>query len=217
MTLEQFELRDQHLVLHPGKAIFWKEKKALLLADVHFGKVSHFRKNGIAVPQQVMYATYAKIHRLIQDFHVKRVIFLGDLFHSDYNDEWHKLGTFVKAHGKIKFELISGNHDILAQREYEKYNMLVRDEPYIDPPFVLTHHPLEEPIEPFYNLAGHIHPGIRLVGKANQSARLPCYYFGEKQGILPAFGKFTGLAIIKPKKVDTVFGIVDEKRIISFE
>ena len=76
----------------------------------------------------------------------------------------------------------------------------------VEAPFIFTHEPLE--IEhKLYNLAGHIHPGVRLKGKGNQQHRLPCFYFGKKSGILPAFGSFTGLATIKVKKENRVFVI----------
>ena len=62
-----------------------------------------------------------------------------------------------------------------------------------------------------YNLSGHLHPGVNLRGKARQSVTLPCFYFGEQAGLLPAFGTFTGIARIQPKKNDKVFAIVEDK------
>ena len=50
--LHSFSFQGQTLILHPAKAIFWKEKSRLLLADVHLGKAGHFRKVGIPVPQR---------------------------------------------------------------------------------------------------------------------------------------------------------------------
>jgi uncharacterized protein len=40
---------------------------------------------------------------------------------------------------------------------------------------------------------------------------LPCFYFGQRQALLPAFGVFTGLAKIRPLKNDKVFVIVEGK------
>jgi len=61
-----------------------------------------------------------------------------------------------------------------------------------------------------YNLIGHIHPGVQLKGSAKQSIKLPCFYFGVQQGILPAFGAFTGLTALKVKKNYRVFVIVEK-------
>ncbi len=44
------ELLCEKVTLLPEKAIWFKERKLLLLADLHFGKINHFRKSGIPVP-----------------------------------------------------------------------------------------------------------------------------------------------------------------------
>ena len=216
MKFTSVKVKEQTFLLHPLKAVYWVEEKALLLADFHLGKASHFRKNGIAVPQQVTYSNYAKFNRLLKAFPLERVIFLGDLFHSDHNEEWEKFGALIRGYNQFNFSLISGNHDIMARKEYEKFNITVFDEPYTIGPLLLSHHPMDEVPATYYNLAGHVHPSIRLRGKARQSLRLPCFYFSDYNGLLPAFGKFTGTAIIRPKKTDQVFAPVSDQEIMAF-
>ena len=50
---------------------------------------------------------------------------------------------------------------------------------------------------------------MRLRGKGRQNMKLPCFYFGERYGIMPAFGNFTGTAIIPIKEGDQVFGLTE--------
>jgi metallophosphoesterase superfamily enzyme len=76
---------------------------------------------------------------------------------------------------------------------------------------ILSHEPLEQIAPGMLNICGHIHPGVRLVGKARQSIRIPCFFQTGSCLILPAFGNFTGLAIVKPKAEDKVWGITGEK------
>lgn len=216
MKFTSIQIMEQTFLLHPLKAMYWVEEKALLVADFHLGKASHFRKNGIAVPQQVAYSNYAKFNRLLKAFPMERIIFLGDLFHSDHNEDWEKFGALIKGYGQYYFSLISGNHDIMARREYDKFNIQVLDEPYAIGAFLLSHHPMNEVPETYYNLAGHVHPSIKLRGKARQSLRLPCFYFSDQNGLLPAFGKFTGTAIIRPKKTDQIFAPVSDSEIMAF-
>jgi hypothetical protein len=40
--------------------------------------------------------------------------------------------------------------------------------------------------------------------------RLPCFHFGASVGILPAFGDFTGLAIVDAEEGDSVYAIADD-------
>jgi metallophosphoesterase superfamily enzyme len=77
-------------------------------------------------------------------------------------------------------------------------------------PFLLSHHPMEAVPADRYNLAGHIHPGIRLSGLGRQRLRLPCFWFGKEQGLLPAFGSLTGTAPIEALAEDQVFVVTDE-------
>jgi len=204
------EVFGEKLELHPQKALFWRKKGILFLADLHLGKINHFRKSGIAVPPKANEKNLEVIVDLIHITKPERVICLGDLFHSYYNPEWEVFGELVKHFVKISFELVLGNHDIMSEQQYVRKGIVVHDSLRIDP-FIFTHHPLTETDARLYNLSGHLHPGVNLRGKARQSVTLPCFYFGENSGLLPAFGAFTGLARIRPKKNDKVFVIVEEK------
>ena len=147
---------------------------------------------------------------LIQQVKPERVVCLGDLFHSYYNPEWEVFGEVIKHFGHISFELVMGNHDVMSDLQYERKGIRVYDELMLGN-FILTHHPMEDVAPGYYNLAGHIHPGVCLYGRGKQSVTLPCFYFGRQQALLPAFGVFTGLAKIKPMKEDKVFVILEDK------
>jgi uncharacterized protein len=64
----------------------------------------------------------------------------------------------------------------------------------------------------FYNLCGHLHPSVQIHGKAKQSFRVDCFYFGKNQGILPAFGNFTGRSKMSVNKnEDKIFAIAENE------
>ena len=62
-----------------------------------------------------------------------------------------------------------------------------------------------------FTFSGHVHPGIKLNGVARQELSFPCFYFSKDHAILPAFGHFTGLYKIKPKRTDKVFALMENK------
>jgi metallophosphoesterase superfamily enzyme len=64
MSLE-VEVQGELLSLLPEKAIYWKSRKALLIADLHLGKAGHFRKHGIAVPGRVEQNNLCRLSGLI--------------------------------------------------------------------------------------------------------------------------------------------------------
>jgi DNA ligase-associated metallophosphoesterase len=197
--------------LLPQKAVWLKQQKILLLADLHFGKINHFRKSGIPVPAAANNKNTELLISLLQDTKPDRVIFLGDLFHSHYNEEWEVLGQIRKHFLNCSFELVLGNHDILSTLQYERNKMKCYANELREGDFILTHEPMPEVPVGLYNLSGHFHPGVKLRGPGKQTVMLPCFYFGRNQGILPAFGSFTGMARIMPKKEDRVFVIAEDK------
>lgn len=177
----------------------------LLVADVHLGKVSHFRKHGSAIPAHVAYQNLEKLTDVVNELSPKTVCFLGDLFHSELNQEWDDFTKWAE-YTAATIILVAGNHDIIAPDKYLALGIQVVPSLDIEG-FSLTHHPIEQ--ENYFNIAGHIHPGVRLQGLARQSVELPCFFKSEKQLILPAFGTFTGKYILKPTETDEVYALVE--------
>ena len=83
----------------------------------------------------------------------------------------------------------------------------VVDEPLLEYGFALCHHPRAR--ADVYVLAGHLHPCVSLGGRAFDHLRLPCFWFGDAVGVLPAFGAFTGMHPIRPAGSERVFAVAD--------
>lgn len=205
--ITEHKVCEHSLQLLPEKAIYWRKKNTLIMGDLHLGKAGHFRKSGIPISERVHAQDVLAIEKLIDRFKPIRVIFLGDLFHSDYNQSWEPFKRWMEERKTIHFQLILGNHDILSPEKYSVKNLEVLDQ-LEEAPFTFTHEPSATP---YYNIAGHIHPAIRMKGRGRQSVKLPCFYFGTKGAILPAFGAFTGTAALKAKKGDQIFAIADNQ------
>ena len=205
------EFEGFSLVFLPEKALWIKELSTLLIADLHFGKAAHFRKSGIPIPEPIHEIDLLKLRTLHQTLRPTHTYFLGDLFHSDWNEQWESLNAFLTELKATQFHLIKGNHDVLSPTAYQQSILKIHKQPYALESFILSHEPLGEVFSGMLNLCGHIHPGVRLVGKARQSVRIPCFYQSGAQLILPAFGNFTGLALVEPKANDKVWGITGEK------
>ncbi len=203
-------LKKQRLLLLPEKAIFWPQQSTLIVADLHLGKAGHFRKHGLAVPAHVHATDLQCLAGLIARTKVRNVIFLGDLFHSEANSEWHSFSEWLDSFKEVKFILVEGNHDILPIQAYLSVGFQLFQELRIGP-FSFTHEKSEN--TGAYNFSGHIHPGIKLYGQAKQGIRLPCFYFARNYAYLPAFGAFTGIHPIRKRKEDKVFAIADGRLI----
>lgn len=204
-----FYLLEEELVFLPQKAIWFPKHQTLLVSDTHLGKGAHFRKAGIAIPQILAQEELARLSDLISELNPQKMIFLGDLFHSEMNNDCDWFVLWRELHQKIEMILVKGNHDILPESFYQKVHLKVVNSFFVGK-FKLMHEPPKSPDEN-YIIAGHIHPGVRLKGKARQGVTLPCFYFGAQFAVLPAFGKFTGKALMKIQTNDRIFAIAGEQ------
>ncbi len=204
----QIEFQGQTLILLPERAIFKPDEQLLIIADVHLGKAGHFRKHGISIPAASQDGDYQKLKDLIEKMHPQKVYFLGDLFHSSYNSDWHVFASLIECCEDIEFTLVKGNHDIIDYRLFDGLKIHVVDKHIEDDHFIYSHKPLTHIPEGKLNMAGHIHPGIALYGLGKQSIKLPCFHLQDgNQLILPAFGVLTGLYMMS-RNADTKIYIV---------
>lgn len=209
--MQKTDVRGETLWLHPEKGVFWERESILMVADLHLGKGAHFRKAGIAVPMGVTQQNFARLDNMLADFKPERVLLLGDIFHSDYNHIWEQFKAFLAARPEVSFELVPGNHDILSETDYADSALKVQPCYFVSPPFSFTHYPLStaEMDPELYNFSGHLHPAVYLANGQGNKLKLPCFYLGKEQAILPAFGEFTGTAKVDVKDGDQVFVLAD--------
>jgi len=213
-----FNFRDQHLWLSSERVIFWEDEKALILSDSHFGKTGHFRKAGMPVPQHVFLEDLQRLFNVLQFYKPEQLIAVGDLFHSRSNKEHLLFEKWRNDFSQLEISLVKGNHDILHRDWYLKAKINVyTDDILRKNVFAFTHDHAD--IEKYaqhadaYFLTGHLHPGIFIRGRSRQSLSFPCFYFNSQFAVLPAFSKFSGLALINKQKTDNVFAIVNDELI----
>jgi DNA ligase-associated metallophosphoesterase len=179
---------------------------------LHLGKTGHFRKSGIAVPVNLYIDDLQQLSAQINYFKPKSIIYVGDLFHSIANLEHEAFIKWRKNFQFIEMHLVKGNHDILKTVDYAQMNLIVHEQSFSINEFCFIHDIVDrEDDESKYIFSGHFHPGIQMKGSGKQFLKFSCFYFNEGFGILPAFGKFTGLAIVEPKPGDAIFAIVNQK------
>jgi DNA ligase-associated metallophosphoesterase len=196
------QVKGEQLMLLPERAVYWPARRILLIADAHLGKAMHFRKLGVAAPAALEHGDLARIAALLTRHEPEELVILGDLFHSDHNTAWDGFKALRHAFPHIVFTLVTGNHDILDPSRYAEACLECTPE-RIAGPFRFTHHP--DPKAGAYNMAGHVHPAVTLVGAGRQSLVLPCFQFRRNAALLPAFGRFTGGYRIAPVASDRVF------------
>lgn len=209
MKLELFHTSIEFSSL---KCIHLEEAESLICADIHIGKSGHFRRNGIGLPSMLNKNNFWNLSVLFERHNPKDFIVLGDMVHSAENHEWDDFADFLDNYPGINRILIRGNHEMYGDEQYEKLGFRVLPVlHYRD--MILTHEPMTEIPQDKLNVCGHVHPAIKLLGNANQSLRLPCFWIRQNQLVLPAFGEFTGMHAVRPKSGDRVIAVADQNLI----
>lgn len=206
------EIANETLHLLPERALYWPRTKTLFIADPHFGKDATFRAHAIPLPHGTTNAELDRLTQALDHTGAEKLIILGDLLHAAKGREPAVLDTVTAwraQHRDLAIYLVRGNHDRHAGDPPAAWQMELVDGPTPGPHWVLNHEPLEP--ETGYALVGHLHPAVQLTGKGRQSLKLPCFWFGAKCGVLPAFSAFVDHFTIRPRQGEQVFVVTDNQ------
>jgi DNA ligase-associated metallophosphoesterase len=196
--------------LLPEGAAYLDTRRWLVVADVHFGKAAAFRAAGVPVPHGTTRETLARLDSAVARTRPAAIVFLGDLFHAA---ESHARGTLETLrrwradHAALEMVLVEGNHDRRAGPPPAELAIRCEQEPWRVDGLALCHHPRF--VAGAHALAGHLHPAVRISGRADDSVRLPCFWLREGLTVLPAFGSFTGGARVDREAGDRVIALAD--------
>jgi metallophosphoesterase superfamily enzyme len=111
------------------------------------------------------------------------------------------LSSFMSQIG-IPVHLVSGNHDA----KIRELPCGMESHPFMDRGNLrIIHDPDDAETGPLLHLAGHWHPVAKIRDGKRTSLRLPAFLLRQGTLVLPAFGSFTGGAVIHPDKGDRIF------------
>lgn len=179
----------------PEGALWWAERRTLLVADLHLEKGSAFARRGRLLPPYDSAATIGRLAALLRRRAAERVVCLGDSFHDA--EAAARLGAAELASLRAltaarDWVWIAGNHDpappaALGGRVAEELVL---------GPLLLRHAAEAGPVAG--EVSGHYHP------KASVRHRLGrftgrCFVADGRRVILPAFGAYAGgLDVLDP-------------------
>jgi DNA ligase-associated metallophosphoesterase len=177
------------LELRPSGALLFQEIATLAVADLHLGKALHFSAAGLFLPPQEAEATLEKLESEAQATDARRIVLLGDAFHSARltaePDALPRMVERISRWGEPVFVL--GNHDRPLARALEALGCALCEQWRVGP-VRLRHEPdvLGGP-----QIFGHLHPCARVATRAGKQRRA-CFAVGRDHIVMPAFGALTG-------------------------
>ena len=197
----EISLCEHRLTPLPEGALWWAAEKTLIVSDLHLEKGASYAMRGQFLPPYDSHATLARASRLIDALKPTCVVSLGDSFHTpnsaDHLDE-ASCQAIRELTARVDWVWVEGNHDPdppqhlggRAAKELRLGRLTLR----------------HEPTGALGEVAGHMHPCAKLVGRAGKALRRRCFVTNGQSLILPAMGAFTGGFNILDQAYDPLLG-----------
>lgn len=169
-------------------ALYWRERQALIVADLHFEKASAYAARGQMLPPYDSRATLDALEAAITATAPHEIWCLGDSFHDMGASDRMSGDTrerLARLTGARRWTWITGNHDPLPSPSLGGETI---EEVRING-VILRHEARGGEVEP--EISGHFHPKWRLSLRGRSVSRR-CFVLGASKLIIPAFGALTG-------------------------
>lgn len=165
-------------------ALLFKEKKLLIIADLHIGIESELRQNGLQVPSQTKLMENRLIS-ILTKHKVKSLILLGDVKHTipssthqEQTDVKHFLDTIASY---CTVHILPGNHDGNIDRLLPSNIQLHPSDGVVFEEIGLTHGhrtPSHEIMQCEQVIIGHSHPTVMLMDRLGYRTFEQCWLRG---------------------------------------
>ncbi|WP_312797910.1 ligase-associated DNA damage response endonuclease PdeM [Tianweitania sp.] len=184
----RIRIEGQEALCDRSGALWFADHSLLVVSDLHLEKGSAFARRGSFLPPYDTATTLLRLAVAIEHYQPKVVVSLGDSFHDGWGSERMpdpfraQLADLQKGRD---WYWITGNHDPDAPKgvcgesvtEIALAGLIFRHEPTL--------------VSIAGEIAGHLHPGARIVQRG-RSVRRRCFAGDGRRLVMPAFGAFTG-------------------------
>ncbi len=181
--------------------LFFPQMSLMVVSDLHLEKGAAYARRGRMLPPYDTAATLKRLATTLADYDPEIVISLGDSFHDDHGAA-HMPGPFrtrlVELIGARDWHWIAGNHDPAPPPDLPGH---CAQETAIDG-LIFRHEPAKGNARG--EIAGHLHPGARIV-RRGRSVRRACFASDGSRLIMPAFGSLTGSLNVLDRPFDGLF------------
>lgn len=192
----------QQLVALPCGGLWWEAERVLVVSDLHFEKASFYAARGQMLPPYDTRATLARVAKLVDGLAPKIVVSLGDSFHDRRarpRMAQDDVAALRRMTGACDWVWIEGNHD---PKPPEDLGGRAAEELVIGA-LTFRHIPAEHRVQG--EIAGHLHPCARVVGRSGRSIRTRCFATDGQRLVMPAYGALTGGLNVLDKAFKSVF------------
>ena len=169
-------------------ALWLPEYRLLAVSDLHLEKGSSYARRGVMLPPYDTAATLARLATVVADYDPEIVVSLGDSFHDGQGSarlpDIFRSALEALSAGRDWY-WVTGNHDPDAPEGLSGRSVTELSVGRL----TFRHEPVCGAGDG--EVAGHLHPGARIV-RSGRSVRRACFAGDGRRLVMPAFGAYTG-------------------------
>ncbi|MEM6712275.1 MAG: ligase-associated DNA damage response endonuclease PdeM [Pseudomonadota bacterium] len=203
-TSARISLMGTALIADRSGALYWPDEAMLIVSDLHLEKGSSFARFRQHLPPYDTMATLQQLSLMMGTYNPKRVLCLGDSVHD--RAAWDRLSNEDRARlvglcqSVEDWIWIAGNHDPDPPAGVPGTSLDTLRLQNI----TFRHEPGGELAEDEGEVAGHLHPAARVIGKGG-STRRPAFAHDGTRLIMPAFGAYAGGLCLSAQPFKSLF------------
>lgn len=167
--------------IHDEPALLYKEKKLLIIADLHIGIEAELQENGLLVPSQTS-LMQERVIALIETYDIADLVILGDVKHNiptstiQERSDVRRFLDAIQTHATL--HIFPGNHDGNIHRLLSKDIMLHPSDGVVLGGIGLAHGhrwPSDEVMQCDQIVVAHTHPTIMLTDRLGYRSFEQCW------------------------------------------
>ncbi|MFZ4750208.1 MAG: ligase-associated DNA damage response endonuclease PdeM [Phycisphaerales bacterium] len=209
--------------LMPERALFLRAPRALVVADLHFGKSESYRQFGVPSADGIDEETLERLGRAAMRAGAKVIVVVGDLTHHADGIGEAEMERFARFRERIALpiRLVEGNHDRGVRALPPEWCIDCVGARFALGGVRFVHEPPDVGIAggiaggmagsaAEWTVSGHLHPMLS-VARGARSVEAPAFVIDRRarQLVLPAFSKFTRGVRFEPRAGTELFAIAE--------
>lgn len=210
------------------RCLYWKEKKILIVGDLHLGYEDYLAESGWSFPKTQLQDTLSIFEKIFNETgKLKEIVLLGDVKHyfaGVLNEEFSDFKKVIELFNKNllsggKIVIVKGNHDNILEPIIQRWGYDgIKVVPSYSVDDVLMFHgdkDFWEKIEVYDKknkllIVGHFHPAVSIRESAKKEV-YKCFLFGKfkdkKVIVVPSFFTLVEGTDVSVRKLDGWFDV----------
>lgn len=208
------EIGGSEFALMADRTVLFKEGKALLCSDLHWGREAYLQKFGMGIPAFSFTIESKILTSALIASGARELWILGDFIH--HPDGLHESLflelknwlEYLASELKVEVSFIPGNHDRKFNDWAAKLPLKLCPSGIQTEHFTFLHEPPRVRENQKFHWYGHLHPSIR-IEKLFGNRKLPCFLIRENEAYLPAFSRLAGGAQFESFPTDRIYAVAE--------